>query len=310
MFKKRNLAIVIASLGDKKFLNKCLEAIANQSIRPNQIIIVLPEGQIFHHNLYNLYIYYSKIKNQVFQRNLGISKLRKNIKILVQLDDRVILQKNAIKNLLNSWNQNSNQNIAGIGLNEISEVEKYNFFNSQISLLNILIFKIFEKFDIFKPGSVLLNGMCVQYSNLKKLTKVSWLKGGLSSYDLSKVKKIIYNRSFPKIKWSVCEDLIFSYYLSKKYKLLVCSSAKVQILKKIVNNHDIKNEYWLGKIYSQNLKYFINTNKDLSPFLYAVSSLSLSFFGILRGLFFFNWIIVSRNFGKLVGIFSKSLFDS
>ena len=99
MFKKRNLAIVIASLGDKKCLNKCLEAIANQSIRPNQIIIVLPEGQIFHHNLHNLYIYYSKIKNQVFQRNLGISKLRKNIKILVQLDDRVILQKNAIKNL-------------------------------------------------------------------------------------------------------------------------------------------------------------------------------------------------------------------
>ena len=309
MFKKRNLAIVIASLGDKKYLNKCLEAIANQSIRPNQIILVLPKGKIFLHNLHNLYIYYSKIKNQVFQRNLGISKLRRNIKILVQLDDRVILQKNAIKNLLNSWNQNSNQNIAGIGLNDISEVQKYNFFNSQISLLNILIFNIFEKFGIFKPGSVLLNGMCVQYSNLKKLTKVSWLKGGLSSYDLSKVKKIIYNRTFPKIKWSVCEDLIFSYYLSKKYKLLVCCSAKVQVLKKTVNNLDIKNEYYMGKLYSQNLKYFINLNKDLSLSLYAISSVGLSFFGILRGLFFFNWILVSRNFGRLVGVFSKSLFD-
>jgi glycosyltransferase involved in cell wall biosynthesis len=309
MFKKRNLAIVIASLGDKKYLNKCLEAIANQSIRPNQIIIVLPEGQVFHHNLHNLFIYYSKIKNQVFQRNLGISKLRKNIKILLQLDDRVILQKNAIKNLLNSWNQNSNKNIAGIGLNEISEVQKHNFFNSQISLLNILIFKIFEKFGIFKPGSVLLNGMCLQYSNLKKLTKVSWLKGGLSSYDLSKVKKIIYNRTFPKIKWSVCEDLIFSYYLSKKYKLLVCSSAKVQVLKKTANNHDIRNEYYMGKLYSENLKYFINSNKDLSLSLYTVSSLGLSFFGIIRGLFFFNWILVSRNFGRLVGIFSKNLFD-
>ena len=125
--------------------------------------------------------------------------MRKNIKILVQLDDRAILQKNAIKNLLNSWNQNSNQNIAGIGLNEISEVQKYNFFNSQISLLNTLIFNIFEKFGIFKPGSVLLNGMCVQYSNLKKLTKVSWLKGGLSSYDLSKVKKLYTIESSQKL---------------------------------------------------------------------------------------------------------------
>ena len=309
MFKKRNLAIIIASLGNKNYLNRCLKAIAKQSILPNQIVIVLPKGTIFHHNLHNLDIYYSKIKNQVFQRNLGISKLRRNIKILLQLDDRVILQKNAIRNLLSSWNQNSNQNIAGIGLNEISEVEKYNFFNSHISLLNILFLKIFEKFGIFKPGSVLLNGMCVQYSNLKKLTKVSWLKGGLSSYDLSKVKKIIYNRTFPKIKWSVCEDLIFSYYLSKKYHLLVCSGAKAQILKKIVNNHDIKNEYCLGKSYSQNLKYFINTNKNLSPFFYTVSSLGLSFFGILRGLFIFNSNVVARNFGRLVGVFSKSLFD-
>jgi UDP-N-acetyl-D-galactosamine dehydrogenase len=156
---------------------------------------------------------------------------------------------------------------------------------------------------------------------IEKYSKKKWKKDFFIGYSperanvgdktksVTKVKKIIYNRTFPKIKWSVCEDLIFSYYLSKKYKLLVCSSAKVQVLKKTVNNLDIKNEYYMGKLYSQNLKYFINLNKDLSLSLYAISSVGLSFFGILRGLFFFNWILVSRNFGRLVGVFSKSLFD-
>jgi hypothetical protein len=309
MFKKRNLAIVIASLGEKTYLKRCLQAINNQSILPAKIILVLPKGEIFKYNLKNLEIYNSKVKNQVFQRNLGISKLDKDIKLLLQLDDRVILKKDAIGNLLRSWNQNNNKNVAGIGLNPIVPKEEYNFKNNNFSLLDNLFLILSNKFGFFKPGSVLLNGMCLQYANLEKSINVSWLKGGLSSYDLSKVKKIIYNRKFPKINWSVCEDLIFSYHFSKKYNLLVCSSAKVKLQKK-VNKSNIINEYNLGKSYSQNLKYFVKINKNLSFFLYFLSTLSLSFFGIITGLFSFNFIHVARNLGRLMGVFSKNLFDS
>ena len=43
-----------------------------------------------------------------------------------------------------------------------------------------------------------------------KLVDVDWLQGGLSSWSLKHVPNI-FNRKFPLIKWSVFEDLIFSY---------------------------------------------------------------------------------------------------
>ena len=151
--------------------------------------------------------------------------------------------------------------------------------------------------------------MCIQYENLDKVTKVFWLKGGLASYDLTKVGKIISNRSFPLIKWSVLEDLIFSYYVSRKYNLIVCPHAKAEVVPKTIKNVSLSYEYYLGKVYSQNLKYFIKKNKNLSFSLYIISTVCLVVFGVIRGLLILNFNIVSKNLGRFSGIFYRSLFD-
>ena len=41
-----------------------------------------------------------------------------------------------------------------------------------------------------------------------------WLNGGMTSWKLKLIPQI-YNRKFPILKWSVCEDLFFSYNVSK-----------------------------------------------------------------------------------------------
>jgi len=310
MYFRNNFAIVIPSSGDKMLLNRCLDAIVSQTTLPHKVILVLPKGTSYYYNkLDNLEIYYSKFKNQVFQRNIGISKFDNKIKVILQIDDKVILDKDAINKIIKCWNLSRNKKIAGIGFNNIVKKKHYNFFNPVVSFLNILFLFINSKFDIFKPGTVLLNGMCVQYENLDKITKVFWLKGGLSSYDLTKVDKNIIDRPFPLIKWSVLEDLIFSYKISKKYDLIVCPYAKAHRVIKNVKNFNLNDEYCMGKVYSQNLRYFIKINKNLSFILFITSTLCLVIFGVIRGLLILNFNIVYRNLGRFCGIFSRSLFD-
>ena len=292
MIHKNNIGIVITSLGNQNYLTKCLKSIFKQTSIPAQIILVIPINKTLNNSFKKLDIYYSKIQNQVHQRNLGISKLSQEIKILIQLDESVILKKDAIQNILKCWNMNENQNVAGIGFNELSQKSKLPLFS-----------RFFKNYQ----GSVFKNGMCIEYDNIKKITQVSWLKGGITSYDLRKVKNI-RNRPFPIISWSVCEDLIFSYQVQKKYKLIICPDAKVILMKKYFNNTNLRNEYYLGKLYSHNFKHFVRINKELSISYYFISILILFFYGICKGVIFFNLKKIVFNFGKIAGLFSKNLF--
>lgn len=296
MIKKSHLAIVITSIGNHIYLDQCLRSIFRQTEKPAQIILVLPKNKNYNNSYHKLEILYSRVRNQVHQRNLGISKLSNDIKILVQLDDRVILEKNAIKNIIKCWNLNEYQNVAGIGFNDIVSKKKSSFNGSLLS-------KLFRNYQ----GSVLKNGMCIGYQNFKYTKSVSWLKGGLASYDLRKIKNI-KKRSFPIISWSVCEDLLFSYEVQKNNNLLICSNAKARLIMKKKIKSNFKNEYNLGKLYSHNLKYFVKINKNLSLSLFYLSILVLFIYKTICDLLSFNYKKIMNNIGMLSGLFSKSLF--
>ena len=296
MVTEKNTGIIITSLGNKNFLNKCLLSIFNQSKIPTQVIIVLPNNVKYFSHFKKVKIYNSRIKNQVHQRNLGISKLSKSTKIILQLDDRVILERNCIEQLISCWNKN--KNIGGIGLNQVVSKSQPNFDGSIIS--NIL--KNYQ-------GRVLINGLNIGYQNFKKTSEVSWLKGGLASYNIKQIKKI-KRRHFPIVSWSVCEDLIFSYDLQKKKTLLVCANAKAKLTEKSKRKISLKNNYEFGKLYSHNFKYFIRKNKNLSFSLFILTILILFIYGISIGLLNFNVRKISYSFGLIIGLFSKNLFNS
>ncbi len=298
MVTNKNVGIVITSLGNEKFLNNCLRSIFKQSKIPTQIIIVLPNKTRFLTTFKKVKIYNSRIKNQVHQRNLGISKLLKSTKILLQLDDRVILEKRCIEKLIDCWNNNSDKNIVGIGLNQIVSKNKPKFDGSIVS-------NIFKNYQ----GRVLINGLNIGYQNLKKNSKVSWLKGGMASYNIKKIKEI-KKRSFPIVSWSVCEDLIFSYDLQKHKTLIICKNAKAKLIQKSKKAESIKNGYELGKLYSHNFRYFVKKNDNLSFILFIFTILILFFYGMLTGIMNFSLKKINYSFGLIAGLFSKNLFNN
>ena len=117
MKKNNHFAIIIAAKKYNNILREALKAIYKQTVLPQQLIIVLAEtGKLTIPKKISSRIIYSRIKNQVHQRTIGLKFLDKNIKIILQLDDKIILEKNSIKSLLDEW-KNADKNIAGIALN-------------------------------------------------------------------------------------------------------------------------------------------------------------------------------------------------
>ena len=211
-------SIVIAIKGYSKNLSKTLESINKQIYLPNEVIIVSNDRILQTFNLnkkITLKKYTSKIKNQVFQRNIAIKNISKKSNLILQLDERVFLNKNCLYYLNNLW-KNSDQSVIGVGINQINRFESRGLLNMVIQNFNL-------------KGKVLTNGMNIDYSNVKKDIEVMWLKGGLSSWRIKKNKKI-KDYKYPLWKWSIFEDVEFCLKKNSKDKLLVSHKAKAKII--------------------------------------------------------------------------------
>jgi len=291
VIKKSKIEIIIPTVSKNKNLLKVLKSISEQNLLPNKIIIVCYKKiKIKKFNNLNIKIVKSDKKNQVYQRTIGLKYLSKNCKILLQLDDRVILEQNAIYSLTQSWLNSSNK-VVGIGLNPIDNLNDSGIFNF-----------IFQKIGF--SGKILVNGYNIGYKKLRSDLQVSWLMGGLSSWRLDKVKKI-YNRKFPFLEWSVAEDVLFSLGVSQDQKLNVCHLAKVSILQHR-NNIDIKVKSFFNRGYLhiralKKIVFKINGNLPLLIF----STLLGSFIQIIFSLILLKKSQIFFNFGKLRGLISN-----
>ena len=160
-----NVAIIIPTKGYSSNLNKTLKSISAQVIPPKEVILVSNnkiKKNFLDYKITKIQVYYCKIKNQVVQRNIGINKLSNNIDVILQLDDRVILHKNCILELLKSWNS-SKKKVIGIGLNQIKPINNFGFLNQFSKIVGL-------------EGKVFSIGLNFDYSNLKKDLDVMWIK--------------------------------------------------------------------------------------------------------------------------------------
>lgn len=291
-FKSENLGIVITSIKVSENLKKTLKSIEKSSVKPSQIIIVLPqvEKNVKIKKISNLEIRYSKIKNQVYQRTLGISYLKKKIKILLQLDDKILLEKNCVKYLLEFWNY-AGLDIKGVGLNPIGQIKPKASFFQKITHTN---------FD--KQGVILSNGYALGWNEQKENLYTQWLNGGMTSWNLSKMK-YLKKRKFPLIKWCVCEDVIISF-LNYEYKsYVILAKAKAKILK-VKKNKNLYTFFYEGFIHSKVVLSYILFFKKLSLYHFFYSSLLSSLFGLLKSLI----VLDLKNFCRFLGRFFGSFF--
>ena len=294
-YKSSELAIIIPSINHKN-INKCIDSINKQTKKPGQTIIIFDKKKKFKRKK-NFVFSFTKKKNQVYQRNHGLRFLKKNIKLILQLDDKFFLHEKAIENLINDWNI-VNKNVAGIGIKsnfEYQNVDKYKFL------------KFITLTGSSKPGKVIISGFNNKLITSRKMINVDWLQGGLSSWRLKHVP-IIFNRNYPLVDWSILEDLIFSFHIkfNKNFSLKMTNSLKAYVIKNKEKEFSVHQYYCRGYEYAKMHKVFVYLNrKKLSKFAFYYSYISSSLLGIF-------WSIGQINkkvffyLGRLHGIFANT----
>ena len=282
-------SIVIATKSYSKNFSATIESINRQDYLPREIVVVSNDRISQQLNLNKKIVlkkYTSKIKNQVFQRNIAIKNISKDCNLILQLDDRIILDKRCLYELNQFWKK-SDQSVIGVGLNQINRFKDRGLFN-----------KIIYNFNL--KGRVLSNGINIDYSNLKKDIEVMWLKGGLSSWRIKKNKKI-ENRKYPLWKWSVFEDVEFCLKKNINDKILVSHKAKAKVIER-KQRLSISDLIYRGSIYTYSQKKIVKKYfKNMT--LYFLTIPFLIFFSLVISIFTLNFSKFIYNLGRLKGFF-------
>jgi GT2 family glycosyltransferase len=173
---------------------------------------------------------------------VGIALIPKTSSWVLFMDDDIILNPKAITNALTILKYSS-EPILGIGFGYASK-EKFrglkSFFNSKM------------------PGRVTSDGRNLSYATSKETISTEWLNG-ISMWH----KSVLHKYDFPYLdsKYSICEDLIYSYGVSRLGKIIYAPSCRFTFQldePKLVSSFDSfrANAYWR--------LYFVLTNPPLS----------------------------------------------
>ena len=113
--------------------------------------------------------------------------------------------------------------------------------------------------------------------------QTSWLLGGATAWSRDIIEKHQHPINF-RTRWAVCEDLIYSYPLSRKYRLMVAADANAY-----------HNETYSEMSFRQGIFYglsgaimryhFVRQNPDLKTLAYIWMTIGVIIGNLGRGLF-------------------------
>ena len=264
-YNTSDLAVIIPTKDRPTHVKRHLRSLAGQDCDLGRVIIVdsgLNIEKIVLSFQDRLPVeYYRSEPGQVRQRNLAISLLDDSTKLVASMDDDVTYHKGAISEMINFWNSVELET-AGVGFNIV-----YQSKNN----LNIL-YRVLSKFER-RPGSVKKTGECISFTNLQNDIKVQWLSGGATVWRYEILKKYKHDNNLLDLKHANCEDSIYSYPLGKKFNLMACAAAKVQLEDDIMNTKSKIFYMYKGRVrYSMKL-YFVLTNTEFSRILFFFNRL-------------------------------------
>lgn len=219
---------------------------------------------------------------QIAQRNYALKFVKKDINLVAYLDDDLQLERKAFESIIEFYNSRKNKP-AGVSFNITNMPHQPNS-----------LFRKFFLMPLTPSGKVFKSGYNAPITNLNKTIKVEWLLGGATLWR----KDVLENNPLPPVNlsWAVCEDLIFSYPISKIETLYVCHNAKTLHVDNVIKLK-FKTALQKAKIGTFRRFEFVQKNKDLSILL---------FFWMCIGQIIGRSILICKNpkveFGNLLGI--------
>ncbi len=263
MYTSNDLAIIIPTKDRPEKIKDLLSSITSQNVQCRRIIIVdggkSIKDTILSYEELPMEYYLCDTPGQIIQRNLALSKLTDKDKLVAFFDDDLVLMPESIQCMIDMWNK-VEKKTAGISFNIINNPPvKHSFFKTLIGMSNK------------NMGAILGSGYNVPISPIEKNIRTEWLCGGATVWR-QEILKTYVNLAI-KSRWAACEDIIFSYPISKLYPLYVCAGAKVR--HEHVYDHNVKIDHkYYGRTSTLWGLHFVEQNKTLSRiyFFYMVSS--------------------------------------
>jgi hypothetical protein len=218
-----NFAVLIATRNRPEQLNTLLTSLRDSAKRISQVTIVSSGIDVTniinsHQNFICINYFNSNLPGQIAQKIKGIDLIPANTEWVMFLDDDVIIPEYSFNNLIDNYLSNPEyRDVVGYGLN-LNNIELrrpktlVKFFLKYVGLYSVT------------PGAILKSGHAEKYLGSVENVYTQWLNG-LSVWRYDQLKN--YNPKFYKIDYAAYEDVIFSYRVSKQYKLLFACNVHV-----------------------------------------------------------------------------------
>ncbi len=217
------LSVVIPTRNRPDLLKSCIKRILDNSILPNQIIIV--DSSDYKQRINDTYsdtrIVYqtTEIKSAAIQRNIGMELVSEPTEYLAFLDDDVQIGRNYFSKLIDTLNSTEAIGVSGLA---ISPKEKLGATNSRI------LRDAFSRFFLNsskKSGIILRSGINIPVKDKSPHpVKTQWLIG-CSIWNYDKMKSVRFENDF--FGQSLGEDVVFSLKASEFGSLFVDTSVEI-----------------------------------------------------------------------------------
>lgn len=251
-----SLAVLIATRNRPQNLLKALKSIAESEPQP-ALVIVVSSGENVSEFINSIQwpfiLLHEHIQGygQIRQKLRGIEMLPEHFEWLLFMDDDIQLDSKAIFNAL-ALKENFPEPVLGIGFCAVS-AKKASVFKSITRKKNL--------------GKVTSDGRNLDYSTSRRAIPTEWLNG-ISMWNRSILDK--YNFPYLDSKYSICEDLIFSYSVSRLGRIVFEPSCQFSFQldePKLVNSFDAfrANSYWRT--------FFVLSNSNLSRYRFLAVQL-------------------------------------
>jgi len=218
------ISIVIPTIG-KRNLIPTINSLNNNSIKPEEIIIVFPNHEsnnlVELKSINNVKIIKSKFKGQVKQRIEGFKYVKNDI--VVQLDDDIILKHDCLERLINVLNNNGD---CAVSPNLFDINKKKSIYNRNQGLKR-KIFNLISHGKVNISHGIITNSGFESYpilnENNQGIISTDWLVGGCVMH----LKKNLIMKDYFEFQGKAfCEDLYHSLLLKKNgIELFIDSSA-------------------------------------------------------------------------------------
>lgn len=204
------ISVVIPTRNRYALLNSCLDKILNNSVKPEQIIIIDSSDtnlrKSYSHLSTTIEHEFTEVKSAAIQRNIGIDRVNTNCKYLAFLDDDVLVPKDYFADLLSSFKELDCVGVSGVAIN-LGMIDR----NKKSKFVNLIA--RFFLLDSKKSGKLLSSGVNVsikEKSNNPLI--VEWLIG-CSVWDYKRVGSVRFEKDF--YGQSLGEDVLYSIKAAK-----------------------------------------------------------------------------------------------